>query len=100
MNPQRLAPNLRQLSRRLNRTGSIVHVAQTARREAHSGLVFGLKEPECAQPDRQECDHPRRAGCVKTNQKQNENGRGAERNEPEPAPLRLPLRSDVGNGDG
>jgi len=58
MHPQRLTPNLRQLGRPLNRTGAraIVQVAQTARRETHSRLVFGLKESERAEPQRKERD--------------------------------------------
>ena len=58
MHPQRLTPNLRQLGRPLDRTGAraIVQVAQTARRETHSRLVFGLKESERAEPERQEDD--------------------------------------------
>ena len=58
MHPQRLTPNLRQLGRPLNRTGAraVVQVAQTARRETHSCLVFGLKESERAEPQRYEDD--------------------------------------------
>ena len=56
MDPQCLAANLRKLGRLLDRTRAraIIEVAQTARREAHSGFVFGLEESERADPKRQE----------------------------------------------
>ena len=54
MDPQRLASYLRELGRLLDRTraGAIIEVAQTARREAYSGLVSGLKEAERTDPER------------------------------------------------
>lgn len=56
MDPARLAPNLRELGRLLNgtRARAIIEVAQTARREADSGLVFGLEKPERADPQWEE----------------------------------------------
>jgi len=54
VDPQRLASNLRELHRLLDRTraGAIIEVAQTARREAYSGLGFGLEETERTDPER------------------------------------------------
>jgi hypothetical protein len=52
MDPQCLTPHLRQLSRLFDWTGTLVHVALTARRKPHSGLVASLKKPERAQPER------------------------------------------------
>ena len=71
MNPQRLAPDLRELGRLLNRTGAraIIEVAQTARREAHSGLVFGLEEPERADPKRKK--HRETPDCWKASGNEN-----------------------------
>ena len=103
MNPQRLAPNLREVGRLLNgaRPRAIIEVAQTARREPDSGLVFGLKKSERAEPEGKECEQPPRAWCVQADQEHNEERSGAERDQPERAPSCLALRSDVRNaGDG
>ena len=100
MDPQRLASNLRELGRLLNgtRARAIIEVAQTARREADSGLVLSLKESERAEPERKEREQAPRARCVHADQENNEEGGYPKRDQPEPAPLRLAPRSDVRNG--
>ena len=101
MNPQRLASNLRQLGRLLNRTGArpVIQVAQTARRESHSGLVFGLEESERAEPEWKEGEQAPRVWCVQADEKYDEQRGRGECDEPEPAPLRLAPWSDIRDGD-
>jgi len=79
-------------SRRLR---SIVHIAQTARREAHSGLVSSLKEPERADPEWKQCDEAPGTRCAQSNQQNDEEGGAREPDKTQPTPLRLAARSDV-----
>jgi hypothetical protein len=95
MHPQRLTPNLRQLSGRFDWTRPRVHVALTARREPDSGLVFCLKESERAQPERQHCEQSPGTRCAQDHQENHEQRGGTERDESESTPLRLTARSDV-----
>lgn len=103
MHPQRLTPNPPKLGCIGDRAGSrsIVHVAQTARRKPHSGLVARLKEPERAQPERQQGEEspgPRRAD----GEEQHDQHPGRrQRYDTEPASPLLAAWSYVGNdGDG
>jgi hypothetical protein len=101
MNPQRLTPNLRQLSGRFDWTRPVVHVALTARCEPDSGLVSCLKESERAQPERQQREESPGARCAQDHQEDHEQRGGTERDESEPTPLRLPAWSDIRyGGDG
>lgn len=100
MDPQRLASNLRELGRPLNRTRAraIIEVAQTARREAHSGFVFGLKESERADPERKEDSEPPDCGKTRGNEDHGEQGGERERDVAEPSALRLAARADIRDG--
>lgn len=103
MNPQGLTADLTQLGRIGNRTGSgaVVHVALTARREPDSGLVSRLKEPERAQPERQQREEPPGARCAQSYQEDHDQRGCTERDESESTSLRLTARSDVrDDGDG
>ena len=103
MHPQRLPPNLSQLSRLGDRTRPcpVVHVAQTARREPDSGLVSCLKESERAQPERQKCEQSPGGRCAQNHHQDHEQRGCTERDESESTPLRLAARSDVrDDGDG
>ena len=99
MDPQRLASNLRELGRALDRTcaRAVIEVAQTARRETHSGLVFGLEEPERADPERNEYDET--PNCRKTRVDENHGERRGQcqRDVAEPSALRLASRADIRN---
>jgi len=97
MDPHRLASNLRQLSRLLDWRGFIVHVALTARREAHSGLVAGLKESQRAEPEWHKRDESPGAGRMRRKEHGHERGRYQKRDKPESTALRLPAGSDVRN---
>jgi len=99
MHPQRLTPNLRQLGRLLNGTGpgSVVQIAQTARREADSGLVLGLKEAERTEPQREERDCAPGTRRVEHEQEHQDDRRDTEGDVAESSPLRLPARSNVRN---
>jgi len=74
---------LRQLGGIGDRLRAVIHVAQTARRKPHSGLVAGLKDAERANPDRPEEYHPPAARRVNNNEDHGEESRGAECNNPE-----------------
>lgn len=101
MDPQRLTPNLRQLSGLFDWTRPIVHVALTARGELHSGFVSRLKESERAQPERQQREESPGARCAQDHQEDHEQRGCTERDESESTPLRLTARSDVRyGGDG
>ena len=103
MDGEGLAANLPKLCRIADRTnsGSIVHVALTARREPHSGPGSRLKEPERAQPERQQCEESPGARRAQSDQEDHEQRGCSERDEPESTSLRLTARSDVrDDGDG
>jgi len=101
MDPQRLTPDLRQLSGRFDWTRPVVHFALTARREPDSGFVSRLKESERAQPEREECDKAPACGAVEQKPEHGEDGSDREHDEAEPAPTRLAARSDIrDDGDG
>ncbi|HET9385969.1 MAG TPA: hypothetical protein VFO67_12535, partial [Gemmatimonadales bacterium] len=103
MDPQCLAPNLRELGGLLNGTGTrpIIHVALTARRESNSGLGSSLKQSERAEPERKEREQAPRAWRVQADQQYDEQRGRGECDESEPAPLCLSARSDVRDrGDG
>jgi hypothetical protein len=94
---------LTQLRRIGDRTGSgaVIHVALTARREPHSGFVSRLKEPERAEPERQQCEESPGARFAPDHQESHQQRGCSERDESESTPLRLPARSDVrDDGDG
>ena len=97
MDPQSLASNLRELGRLLNgkRARAIIEVAQTARREANSGLVSSLKESERAEPERKEREQAPRPRSGQSHQEDDKRRGASERDEPKPAPLRLAPRSDI-----
>lgn len=99
MDPQRLASYLRELGRLLDRTraGAIIEVAQTARREAYSGLVFGLEEAERADPEREEDDQTPGSRKTRGNDDHSEHRGERERDVTESSALRLAPRADVGN---
>jgi len=100
MDPHRLTTNPPELGGIGDRAGarSIVHVAQTARREPHSGLVSRLKESERAQPQRKECEEAPGARCAQDYQQDHEQRGCGERDESESTPLRLTAWSDVRDG--
>ena len=50
MNGASLAPDLSQLGRITNRLRTVIHIAQTARREPYSGLIESLKHAERPEP--------------------------------------------------
>ena len=100
MDPQRLASHLRELGRLLNRTRAcaVIEVAQTARRESHSGLVFGLEESERADPKRKENSEPPDGGKTRGNEDHREHRGKRERDVAEPSALRLAPRADIRDG--
>ena len=87
----------RQLPRIGDRFSACVHVAQTVRREAHSGLVASLKNAERADPGRHKEDEPRGARRVKKEEDDGKEGSGSERNDPQSETRSLAARADVGN---
>lgn len=66
MHAERLLANPAALGRILDRLRSFVHVAQTARRKSHSGLVSSLKKPERSHPDGREEYEPPDCGRAKS----------------------------------
>lgn len=103
MHGEGLAANLLKRCRIEDRaeSGSIVHVAQTARREPDSGLVSRLKEPERAQPERQQREETPGARCAQSYQEDHDQRGCTERDESESPSLRLTARSDIrDDGDG
>ena len=103
MDPQRLASNLRELGRLLDRarTRAIIEVAQTARRETHSGFVFGLEESERADPERNEDRETPDGRNTRGNEDHREHGGKRERDVAKPSAPLLALRADIRNeGDG
>ena len=99
MDRQRLTSNLGELGRLLDRTRAraIIEVAQTARGKAHSGLVFGLEEPERADPERGEDDDAPDCGQTKGDENRGEHSGEREREVAESSALRLASRADVRN---
>ena len=103
MHPQRLPLNPPELGCIGDRAGSrsIVHVAQTARRKPHSGLVASLKEPERADPEWKECHEPPGPRRADGEEQHDQHPGPRQRYDTEPASPLLAARSDVGNdGDG
>jgi hypothetical protein len=98
MHPQRLTPNLRQLSGQFDWTRPVVHVALTARCEPDSRFVSCLKESERAQPERQQREESPGARCAQDHQDDHEQRGSSERDESESTPLRLTARSEVRDG--
>src|SRR5258708_2821687 len=74
-----------------------IHVAQTARREPHSGLVTSMKDAERADPGRHKQDEPRGARRVKKEEDDGKESSGSERNDPQSETGSLAARADVGN---
>jgi len=93
----RLPAHLHQLRRIGDWCNARIHVAQTARREAHSGLVASLKDAERADPRRHKEDEPRGARRVKKEEDDGKEGSGSERNDPQSETGSLAARADVGN---
>jgi hypothetical protein len=61
MHAQSLPANPLEVGRILDRLRSVVHVAQTARRESHSGFVASLKEAQRGDPHQwKHCEPPDR----------------------------------------
>lgn len=103
MDPQGLPSYLRELGRLLNRTRAraVIEVAQTARRETHSGLVLGLKESEGTHPKRKEYHEAPNRGETGDNEKDDEQHGDGERDVAKPSAPLLALRADIWNeGDG
>jgi hypothetical protein len=100
MDPQRLASHLRELGGLLNRTRAcaVIEVAQTARRETHSGFVFGLEESERADPERKEDNETPRGGKTRGNEDHNKPRGERERDVAEPSAPRLAPRADIRDG--
>ncbi len=80
-----------------DRCNARIHVAQTARREAHSGLVASLKDAERADPGRHKDDEPRRARRSHKEEDDGKESSGSERNDPQSEAGSLAARADVGN---
>jgi hypothetical protein len=100
MHPERLLANAAALGRIIDRLRSFVHVAQTARRKSHSGLVSSLKKSERSHPyGRKEYQPP---DCGRANPKENSTKQQcrAESDRAEAQAALLPARTDVrGRGD-
>lgn len=99
MHPQGLPSNLRELGRLLNRTRAraVIEVAQTARREAHSGPVSGLEEAERADPERKKDYEAPGCGKTRGHEDRSEHGGACERDVAESSAPRLASRADIGN---
>jgi len=78
MHPECLFANPVELARIIDRLRSFVHVAQTARRKSHSGLVSSLKEPERSHPDGREEYQPPDCGRAKPKENSTEHQGRAE----------------------
>ena len=101
MHAHRLTANPPELLRILDRLRPVVHVALTARRESHSGLVSCLKEAKRGHPQRcTQCQPPDRRRAHPEEDAGNEQRR-AEGHEAEAQAVALTAGTDVrGWGDG
>ena len=98
MDPARLTPHLSQFCRARYGAGPcpVVQVAQTARRETHSGLVARLKDTEPRGPERQEENRAARARRMERQQRRADYDGNSQRDQSEPQALPLAARADVG----
>lgn len=98
MHAQRPPTNPPQLVRILDRFRSAIHVAPTARRESHSGLVSSLKETQRGHPEqRKECESPD-TGRAKRQEDSTEHQGGTERHDAEAQAALPAARTDIRDG--
>jgi len=97
VNGPRLRTNPLQLNGVGDRLSSRVHVAQTARGKAYSGLIARLIVAEPREPEQREAGGSRHRRRVQCEERGGEHGAGPERNDAEPEPLPLAAGSDVRN---
>ena len=98
MHAQRLTADPPQLIRILDRFRSAIHIALTARRESHSGLVASLEEPQRGQPEkRKECESPD-IGRAKRVEDPGEHQGGTEGHDAEAHAALPAARTDVRDG--
>lgn len=92
-----LAPNLPERVRVRDGFGTRIHVAPTARRELHSGLVSSLKEPECGDPEWHDQRNSPRPRDLDRKQDDGKQGTGAQGDEAESETVPLAAGADVGD---
>jgi len=95
MHPERLFANPAELGRIIDRLRSCVHVAQTARRKSHSGLVSSLKKSERSHPDGRKEYEPPDCGRAKPKENSTEQQCRAERHCAEAQAALLPAGTDI-----
>lgn len=78
MHPESLSANPAELGWIIDRLRSVVHVALTARRKSHSGLVSSLKESERGHPYGRKEREPPDGGCAKQEESSTEQQRRTE----------------------
>src|SRR5438477_434318 len=97
VNEPRLSAYLCELSRGADSFRSRVQVAQTARSEADSGLVERLEEAERADPQGEKAGEPPQPRRIEEEEQRREHSGRHHGDDPQPQPLPLATRPDVGN---
>src|SRR5688572_13662898 len=99
MHAQSLPANPPEVGWILDQLRSVVHVAQTARRESHSGFVASLKEAQRGDPQQRKHCEPPNLGRPEAEEDATEHQRRAEGDHAEAQAMPLTAGTDVRDWD-